>query len=60
MSRVCGVPDRPIRLCKGVAAYGGPRTALWCLFWVVILIRPSVGFRVHYFMVARSAYDVTC
>jgi hypothetical protein len=28
----------------GAAGYGGPRTALWGLFWVFILVRPSVGF----------------
>jgi len=43
MLRVCGVPDRPIRLW-GAADYGGPRTALRGLCWVFILVRPSVGF----------------
>jgi hypothetical protein len=43
MFRVCGVPDRPIRLW-GAADYGGPRTALWGPSWVFILVRPSVGF----------------
>ena len=42
--RVCGIPERPIWLCGGVADYGGPRTALWGPFWVFILVRPSVGF----------------
>ena len=28
MFRVCGVPERPIRLCRGTAAYGGQGTAL--------------------------------
>ena len=42
--RVCEVPERTIRLCGGAADYGGPRTALWGLFWVFILVRPSVGF----------------
>ena len=36
--------SRTIRLCGGAAAYGGPGTALWGLFWVFILVRPSVGF----------------
>ena len=44
MFRVCGVPDRTIRLCGGAAAYGGPGTALRGLFWVFILVRPSLGF----------------
>ena len=44
MFRVCGVPERPIRLCRGAAAYGGPGTALWGVFRVFILGRPSVGF----------------
>lgn len=44
MFRVSGVPERPIRLCGGAAAYGGPGTALCDLFWVFILVRPSVGF----------------
>ena len=44
MFRVCGVPDRPIRLCGGAADYGGPRTALRGPLWVFILVRPSVGF----------------
>ena len=43
MFRVCGVPERPVRLCGGAAAYGGPGTALRGLFWVFILVRPSVG-----------------
>ena len=43
MFRVCGVPDRPIRLW-GVADYGGPRTAPRGPLWVFILVRPSVGF----------------
>ena len=43
MLRVCGVPDRPIRLW-GAADYGGPRTALRGLCWVFILVRPSRGF----------------
>ena len=42
--RVCGVPGRPICLCGGAAAYGSPGTALRGLFWVFILVRPSVGF----------------
>ena len=44
MFRVCGVPDRPIRLCRGAADYGRPGTALRGLFWVFILVRPFVGF----------------
>ena len=44
MFRVCGVPERPIRLCGGAAGYGGPGTALWGLFWGFILVRPSLGF----------------
>jgi hypothetical protein len=60
MFRVCGVPDRPIRLCGGAARYGGPLTALWALLWVFILVRPSAGFRVHQFMVARAACNMTC
>ena len=44
MSRVCGVPERPIWMCGGAADYGGPGTALRGLFWVFILVRPSVGF----------------
>ena len=59
MFRVCGVPDRPIRLW-GVADYGGPRTAPRGPLWVFILVRPSVGFRVHHFMVAGAAYNKTC
>ena len=55
MFRVCGVPERPIRLCGGPARYGGPGTALWGIFWVFILVRPFVGFRVHHFMVAGAA-----
>ena len=60
MFRVCGSRKRPIRLCRGADAYSGPGTALWGLFWVFILIRPFVGFRVHYFMVARAAYNMIC
>ena len=44
MFRVCGVPDRPIRLCGGAAAYGGRGTALWGTFWVFIFVLPSLGF----------------
>jgi hypothetical protein len=44
MFRVCGVPDRPVPLCGGVADYGGPGTALWGLFWELILVRPFLGF----------------
>jgi hypothetical protein len=32
MFRVCGVPDRPIRLFGGAAHSGGPRTARWGSF----------------------------
>ena len=44
MFRVCGVPERPIRLCGGASGYGRPGTASRCLFWVFILVRPSVRF----------------
>ena len=44
MFGVCGVPERLIRLCGGAAVYGGPGATLWGLFWVFILVRPSVGF----------------
>ena len=60
MFRVCGVPDKTIWLCGGAADYGRPGTALWGLFWEFILIRPSLGFRVHYFMVARAACNMIC
>ena len=60
MFRVCGVPDRAIWLCGGAALYGGPGTALWGLFWVFILVRPSVVFGVHYSMVARAAGNMIC
>jgi hypothetical protein len=59
MFRVCG-SRIDLFGCGGLADYGGPRTALWGLFWVFILVRPSVGFRVHHFMVARIAYNMTC
>ena len=58
MFRVCGVPERAIRLYGGAADYGGPRTALRGLFWVFILVCSSVGFRVHHFMVAKTAYNM--
>ena len=45
MFRVCGVPDRTIRLWGRVADYGEPRTALWGLVWQFILVRPSRGFQ---------------
>lgn len=59
MFRVCGVPDTLIRLYGGAAGYGGPRTARWGLCWEFIFVRPSVWFRVHQFMVARAAYNMT-
>ncbi|MCB5291696.1 hypothetical protein BJQ90_01123 [Arthrobacter sp. SO3] len=44
MFRVCGVPERPIRLCGGASGYGGPGASSRGLFWVFILVCPSVGF----------------
>jgi hypothetical protein len=44
MFQVCGVLWRPMWLCGGAAAYGGPGTAVWGLLWVFILVRPSVAF----------------
>jgi hypothetical protein len=44
MFRVCVVPDRPIGCVGGAADYGGPRTALWGLFWGFILVPTSLGF----------------
>jgi hypothetical protein len=44
MFRVCGVPETAYSVVWGAADYGGPRPALWGLFWVFILVRPSVGF----------------
>ena len=58
MFRVCEVPDRPIRLFGGAASYGGP--LLWGLCREFMFVRPSVGFRVHLFMVARAACNMIC
>ena len=60
MFRVCGLPDRAIRGCGGGALYGGPGTARWSLVFEYILFRPFRWVRVHNFMVARAAYNVTC
>ena len=46
--------------CGRAAAYGGPGTALWGLFWVLILVVLPLEIRVHHFMVARAAHNMTC
>ena len=44
MFRVCGVPETAYSVVWGSGCLWGPGTALWGLFWVFILVRPSVGF----------------
>ena len=60
MFRVCGVPDRPIRLWgeRLTTADRVPPCGVssGCSSSFVL----PLGFRVHHFMVARAAYNMTC
>ena len=60
MFRVCGVPERPIRLWGS----GRLRRTAYRPVGSLLGVHPRSSFpwvfRVHHFMVARTAYNMTC